>query len=89
MIYLQTIRQSNCPRKTRRALNEKHKNTINTKFLSFLFSVFSVFSVGLFFLLVSVGCSKSPVNLGKREQVIVNIDISEDMVWEGGKDYVV
>ena len=52
------------------------------------FLVFLVFTVGV------AGCSKStdsnvPINEPPRERVLVSGPITEDAVWESGKEYYV
>ena len=55
------------------------------KFHYIFFSVLFVFSVGQFF----VGCSKSSTQPEpQRPQIEVTEDITEDTVWESGKDLV-
>ena len=47
----------------------------------------------LYFFILSLiihSCSKTPTEPeAKRPQIKVTEDISEDMVWESGKDYIV
>ncbi|MBN2105289.1 right-handed parallel beta-helix repeat-containing protein [bacterium] len=70
------------------------KNEYSVIFVSYVrsspcFSCFRWAALCLLVILLFVGCSSPTSSNSKRPQIIVDADITEDTVWESGKDYIV